>query len=123
MNGDRFLIQSVKFDSFEELQNPIADSSLEIVQLAPRPVRGSLLKASLGNFAFSTGQFSGSFRGTGPFSQTHFCVGLVLDRSGVVTSFGDDVQPGDIISTPPGEEHHMRFGAAASFALISITPA
>jgi AraC family ethanolamine operon transcriptional activator len=50
-------------------------------------------------------------------------MGLVLDRVGEATSFGNDVEPGDIISAPPGGEHHMRFGAAASFALMSITPA
>jgi AraC family ethanolamine operon transcriptional activator len=123
MNGDRFVIQSVEFDSFEALQSPIADSNLETVQLAPGPVRGSLLKARLGSFAFSTGRFSGSFRSTGPFSQTHFCVGLVLDNLGDATSFGAEVEPGDIISAPPGGEHHMRFGAAHQFALILTTPA
>jgi AraC-like DNA-binding protein len=85
-------------------------------------VRGSLLKASLGNFAFSTGHFSGSIRGTGPFSQTHFSIGLVFNSIGV-TFFGDEVHHGDVISTPPGGEHHMQFGAGHQFALMSITPA
>jgi AraC family ethanolamine operon transcriptional activator len=122
MNGECFSIESVEFDSFEALRSPIAGSSIEIVQLAPRPVRGSLFKASLGNFAFSTGQFSGSFRATGPYSQTHFCMGLVLDSVGV-TCFGDEVEPGDIISASPGGEHHMQFGAPHRFALVSVTPA
>jgi AraC-like DNA-binding protein len=116
-------IQSVEIDGIEALRSPIADSRIDIVQLAPPPVRGSFLKACLGNIAFSTGQFSGSFRASGPFSQTHFCMGLVLDCIGEVTSFGGDVEPGDIISAPPGGEHHMRFGAGASFALMSIRPA
>jgi hypothetical protein len=66
-----FLIQSVAFDNFESLRSPIMDSSLEIVQLSPGAVRGSLLKASFGDFAFSRGHFSGSFRPTGSFGQTH----------------------------------------------------
>jgi AraC family ethanolamine operon transcriptional activator len=123
MNGKHFLIQSVGFDSFEGIRSPVADSSLDIVQLAAQPVRGSLLKASLGDFAFGTGQFSGSFRATGPFSQTHVCMGLVLDCIGDVTSFGAEVEVGDIISAPPGGEHHMRFGGPHGFALMSVTPA
>jgi AraC family ethanolamine operon transcriptional activator len=123
MNGKHFLIQSTEFESFESLRHAIAGSNVEIVQLSPHPVRGSLLTASFGNIAFSKGYFSGSIRGSGPLSQTHFCMGLILNRVGDVISFGDDVEPGDIICTPPGEEHYLRFGAAASFASVLITPA
>jgi AraC family ethanolamine operon transcriptional activator len=50
-------------------------------------------------------------------------MGLILDRMGEVISYGDGVHPGDIICTPPGREHHVRVGAATSFASILITPA
>jgi AraC family ethanolamine operon transcriptional activator len=123
MSGERFLIQSLKFDSFESLRSPIAGSSIEVVQLAPRPVKGSLLKACFGDFAFSKCDFSGSVRGSGPLSQTHFDIKLILGSAGEVSSFGDDIKPGDIICTPPGGEHLMRFGAASSLAGIAITPA
>jgi AraC family ethanolamine operon transcriptional activator len=123
MKSKHFLIQSVRFDSIEALRSPIADSSVEIVQLARRPVKGSLLKATLGDFAFSSGQFSGSLWGSGLVSRTHFCLGLILDRLGEVVSFGDSVESGDITCTPPGGESHVRFGAGASFASILITPA
>ena len=113
----------MKFDNFEALQNPIADSSIEIVQLAPHPVKGSLLKVGLGDFAFSKSDFSGSIRGSGPLSQTHFNMKVILDSAGEVKSFGDDVEPGDLICTPPGVDHYLRFGAAASVAGIAITPA
>src|SRR5262249_50707553 len=118
-----FLIQSVEFDSFEVLRSAIPGSDVEIVQLAPHPVSGSLLTASHSNMAFSKGEFSGAIRGSGPLSQTHFCMGLILDRTGEVMSFGDRVDPGDIICTPPGQEHYLRFGAATSFASVLITPA
>jgi AraC family ethanolamine operon transcriptional activator len=122
-NGKHFSIQSAEFDSIESLRSPIADSSIEIVQLAPHPVRGSLLKVSLGDIAFSKGHFSGSIRGSGPFSRTHFTMALILGSLGDATFFGDELRPGDIINTPPGEDHYMRFSAAASIAGISITPA
>jgi AraC family ethanolamine operon transcriptional activator len=123
MSNKHFLVQSVRFDSIEILRSPIGDSNVEIVQLAPRPVKGSLFKASLGNFAFSTGQFTGPLRGSGLLSRTHFCFGLMLDLLGEATSFGDSIQPGDIDCTPPGGEHLVRFGAATSFASVMIAPA
>jgi AraC-like DNA-binding protein len=118
-----FSIHSVKFDSFEALRSPLADSRVELVQLSRHPVRGSLLKASLGDIAFSHGQFTGSCRGSGLLSSTRYSMGLVLDRVGEMIRFGDDLEPGDIICTPPGEEHHLRFGAATSIASIMMTPA
>jgi AraC-like DNA-binding protein len=123
MSVKHFLVQSMKFDNFEGLQNPIANSSIEIVQLAPHPVKGSLLKVGLGDFAFSKSDFSGSIRGSGLLSQTHFDMKIILDSAGEVNSFGDDVEPGDLICTPPGADHYLRFGAAASVAGIAITPA
>jgi hypothetical protein len=35
MDVKHFFVHSVEFDNFEAIRSPIADSSLEIVQLAP----------------------------------------------------------------------------------------
>nr|WP_249782450.1 MULTISPECIES: helix-turn-helix domain-containing protein [unclassified Bradyrhizobium] len=116
-------MRTERFNSIENLKNPIGNSQIEIVQLGRGRLSGEILHGRIEDIAFSRGQFSLGVRATGVFSPDKVVVGTLLSCSGGSRSLGDAVFPGDVLMHPPGAEHDRLYEGAARFAGVMCDPA
>lgn len=96
-----------------------AGRELAVTQLTPRPCRGHLLRANLGDMGFDAGAFDGDLRVRGAMAGRAFSLVSVLERDGVLNQWGHEIEEGDILAIPPGGEMDGRFQGRTAYAVVT----
>lgn len=115
--------RSERFESIEQLKNPISNAQIEVVQLGRGRIAGEIMHGRIDDFSFSRGYFSLPVRATGIFSRDKIVIGSVLGCSGASRSFAEPVIPGDVLVHPAGSDHDRLYEGAATFAGLMCDPA
>ncbi len=120
--GQSTPIQVRSLESFEQLEDAVRGSHRNIVQIDRGRMRGQLTHLSIGDLPVDVGVFSVGMRSTGILSKDRIAIGMLTGCTGRVTQCLSNVHVGDVMITPPGDEHDGRYEGGASFAVISFLP-
>jgi AraC family ethanolamine operon transcriptional activator len=104
----------------EDLREPVRGWDIEIIQLKPGKLQGSIAHFGVGNFGISTGQFNDGIRMRGAQHQERVVLGTILDCAGPVTQWWKDFQPGDVGVFPIGVEFDSIHCGGAAYVAVSI---
>jgi AraC-like DNA-binding protein len=111
-------VQSI--ESFEQLKNAVRGAQREIVQIERGRMHGQLTHLSIGGLPVDLGAFSVGMRSTGILSKDRIAIGMLTGSAGRVTQCLSNVDVGDVMITPAGDEHDGTYEGGASFAVISF---
>jgi len=112
--------RSTTVDSIDELRTPVDGAEADIVQIGSGRLTGRMVRATVGEVAFSRASFSVPIRASGIFSRTRLTIGALLAGDGTLKAWCGSVAPGDILVIPPGFDHHSVYFGPAAFAGLSI---
>jgi AraC-like DNA-binding protein len=104
----------------DDLRETTRGSDVEIVQLKPGKLLGSIKHFGIGNLGVSLGRFDSAIRMRGSLHQERIVLGTILDSAGRVTQWWKDVRPADIGVFPALVEFDAIHGGGASYLLVSI---
>jgi AraC family ethanolamine operon transcriptional activator len=113
-------MEVVPINGPDDLRETTRGSDVEIVQLKPGRLQGSIKHFGIGNVVISVGRISSEVRFRGPLHQERVVLGTVLDSAGRVTQWWKDVRPGDVGVFPAREEIDVIHGGSAAYLLMSI---
>jgi AraC family ethanolamine operon transcriptional activator len=105
----------------EDLRETTRGSDIEIVQLKPGKLRGSITHFGIRNTGISVGRFDSEIRMRGILHREKVVLGTILDRAGCVTQWWTDVERGDVGIFPARVEFDAIHGGGADYLVISIT--
>lgn len=121
MDNKNWSVEVVPIHSPEDLRETTRGSDLEIVQLKPGKLRGSIRHFRVGNTGISVGRFSSGIRMRGTLHRENVVLGTILNSTGRVTQWWKDVQPGDVGVFPARAEFDAIHRARASYLVVSIS--
>jgi AraC family ethanolamine operon transcriptional activator len=104
----------------DDLREATRGADLEIVQLKPGKLRGSIRHFGLGNLGISTGQFSSETRVRGTMHRDRVVLGTLLDSAGLSTQWWREIRPGDVGVFPPHAEIDVVHGGVTAYLVVSI---
>jgi AraC family ethanolamine operon transcriptional activator len=104
----------------DDLRETTRGSNLEVVQLNPGKLRGSIKHFGIGNLGISVGEFNSEIRMRGALHQERIVIGTILESTGRVTQWWKDVRPGDVGIFPALVEFDAIHGGAAAYLVLSI---
>jgi AraC-like DNA-binding protein len=104
----------------EDLRETTRGSDVEIVQLKPGKLLGSITHFGIGSLGISLGRFDSAIRMRGALHQERIVLGTILDSAGRVTQWWKDVRPGDIGVFPALAEFDAIHGGGAAYLVVSI---
>ena len=105
----------------DDLRETTRGSDVEIVQLKPAKLLGSIKHFGIGNLGISLGRFDSAVRMRGGLHQERIVLGTILQSSGRVTQWWKDIQPGDIGVFPALTEIDVIHGGGAAYLLVSTS--
>ena len=105
----------------DDLHETTRGSDVQIVQLMPGKLLGSIRHFEIGNIGISLGRFDSAIRMRGGLHQERIVLGTLLDSAGRVTQWWKDVRPGDIGVFPALAEFDAIHGGGAAYLVVSIT--
>ncbi|MGY4473039.1 helix-turn-helix domain-containing protein [Bradyrhizobium sp. USDA 3364] len=107
---------------FEDLGAVVADAPRTIVQLGRGKLEGRLVHASVGGLALDVASFNLGLRSRGATSnRDRVSISMLTECGDRVSRSSFESRPGDVLITPPGQEHENRYHGSASVAVISMT--
>jgi len=121
MDDKTWSVEVVPVHGPEDLREITRGSAVEIVQLKPGRLQGSITHFGIGNLGISLGRFSSEIRSRGPLHQERVVLGTVLDSAGPVTQWWKDVRPGDVGVFPALQEADAIHAGSAAHLLVSIS--
>jgi AraC family ethanolamine operon transcriptional activator len=121
MDGETRSIQTVPINGPEDLRKITRASDIEIVQLRPGKLQGSIMHFGIGNLEVSVGQFNSAIRLRGSLNPERIAIGIILDSAGRITEWWKDVQPGDVGVFPARVELDEIHEGGAAYLAASIT--
>jgi len=104
----------------DDLRQTTRGSDVEIVQLKPGKLLGSIKHFGIGNLEISLGRFDSSVRMRGSLHQERIVLGTILDSASRVTQWWKDVRRGDIGVFPALGEFDAIHSGGADYLLVSI---
>jgi AraC family ethanolamine operon transcriptional activator len=104
----------------EDLREVTRGSDIEIVQLRPEKLRGSITHLGIGDLGISLGRFNSEIRMRGALDQDRVVLGTILDSAGRVTQWWQDVLPGDVGVFPAGVEFDSIHCGGAAYLAVSL---
>ena len=104
----------------DDLRETTRGSDVEIVQLKPGKLLGSIKHFGVGNLGISLGWFDSAIRMRGGLHQERTVLGTILDSAGHVTQWWKDVRPGDIGVFPARVEFDAIHNGGAAYLVVSI---
>jgi len=110
----------VQITSPEDLRETLRGSNLEIVQLKPGKLHGSIAHFGIGNLGVSIGRYNSGIRATGALPPERVVLGTLLDCAGRVTHWWKDVRPSDVCVFPSGVEIDAIHCGGAAYLTVSI---
>ena len=104
----------------DDLREATRGADLEIVQLKPDKLTGSIRHIGIGNLGISTGQFSSETRVRGTMHRERVVLGTLLDSAGRSTQWWREIRPGDIGVFPAHAEIDVVHGGVTAYLVVSI---
>jgi AraC family ethanolamine operon transcriptional activator len=120
LNEKKFSREILPIDGPDDLRETTRGSDIEVVQLKPGKLRGSITHFEIADLAISMGRFSAEIRMRGTLHPERVVLGTVLDSVGRVTQWWKDVQPGDVGVFPAGVEFDAVHSSGATYLVASI---
>jgi AraC family ethanolamine operon transcriptional activator len=110
----------VSINGPDDLREATRGADLEIVQLKPGKLKGSIRHIGIGNVGISMGQFSSETRIKGTMHRERVVLGTLLHSAGRSTQWWKEIRPGDIGVFPAHEEIDVVHGGVTAYLLVSI---
>jgi AraC family ethanolamine operon transcriptional activator len=120
MDSKTWSIEEVPINGPENLRETTRGSDLEIVQLKPGKLRGSIRHFGIGNLGISAGRFSSEIRMRGALHQEKVVLGTITGSAGRVMQWGQDVLPGDVGVFPARVEFDAIHCGGAAYLVVSL---
>ena len=120
MDKKTWSVETVPINGPDDLRETTRGSAVEIVQLKPGKLLGSIKHFDIGNFGISLGRFDSAIRMRGDLHQERIVLGTILDSAGRVTQWWKDVRPGDIGVFPALVEFDAIHGGGAAYLVVSV---
>lgn len=120
MDKKTWSAEIVPINSPDDLRETTRGSDMDIVQLKPGRLLGSIKHFDIGNLGISLGRFDSAIRMRGGLHQEKIVLGTILDSAGRVTQWWKDVRPADIGVFPALVEFDAIHGGGAAYLLVSI---
>jgi AraC family ethanolamine operon transcriptional activator len=112
-------MEVVPIEGPDDLRETTRGADVEIVQLKPGRLRGSIKHFDVGSVGISIGRFSSEIRMRGALHQERIVLGTILDSAGRVTQWWEDVKPGDVGIFPALVEFDAIHGGGATYLVVS----
>jgi AraC family ethanolamine operon transcriptional activator len=113
-------IEVVPINGPEDLREVTRGSDLEVTQLKPGKLRGSIKHIGIGNLGISVGQFSSEIRTRGPLHREEVVLGTLLASEGRSSHWWKETRPGDVGIFPPSVDADAIYEGGAAYAVVSI---
>jgi AraC-like DNA-binding protein len=113
-------VEATSINGPDDLREVSRGSDLQIVQLKPGRLQGSIKHFGIGNIGISQGRFSSEIRARGALHHERVVLGTVFDCAGRVTQWGKDMRPGDVGVFPALEEVDAIHTDGAAYLVASI---
>ena len=120
MDKKTWSAEIVPINGPDDLREATRGADLEIVQLKPGKLRGSIRHIGIGNLGISTGQFSSETRVRGTMHRERVVLGTLLDSAGRSTQWWREIRPGDVGVFPAHAEVDVVHGGVTAYLLVSI---
>src|SRR5215467_7690253 len=120
MDKKTWSAEIVPINGPEDLRETNRGSDVEIVQLKPGKLLGSIKHFGIGNLGISLGRFDSAIRLRGDLHQERIVLGTRLDSAGRVTLWRKDFRPADIGVFPARVEVDAIHGGGAAYLLVSV---
>jgi AraC family ethanolamine operon transcriptional activator len=104
----------------EDLREITRGSEVEVTQLKPGKLRGSIKHIGIGNLGISVGQFSSEIRSRGPLHREEVVLGTILASEGRSSHWWKETRPGDVGIFPPCVDADAIYEGGAAYAVVSI---
>lgn len=117
---DGFSVSASRVEGFEGFREAVLGSHVDVMQLEPGRLRGSLTHIGTGNLSLSVGAFSVGIRAQRISTEPELIIGMLLGSENRVTHWSYDMHPGDVLVIPPSVEHDGRFYGASSYAALRL---
>lgn len=115
-----FLAEIVPINGPDDLRETTRGSDIEIVQLRPGKLAGSIRHFGVGNLVITLGQFSSEIRMRGTLHPEKIVLGTILDSAGLSTQWWKDVQVGDVGVFPARAEFDAIHAGRTVYLTVSI---
>ena len=113
-------METVPINGPDDLREATRGADLEIVQLRPEKLTGSIRHIGVGTFGISTGQFSSESRVRGTMHRERVVLGTLLDSAGPSTHWWREIRPGDVGVFPSHVEVDVVHGGVTAYLVVSI---
>jgi len=114
-------LEIVPINGPDGLRETTRGSDVEIVQLNPGKLEGSVKHFGVGNLVITLGRFSSEVRMRGTLHQEKIVLGTILDSAGLSTQWWKDVQVGDVGIFPACGEFDAIHSGRTAYLAVSIT--
>jgi AraC-like DNA-binding protein len=104
----------------DDLRETTLGSDVEIVQLKPGKLLGSIKHFCVGNLVITLGRFSSEIRMRGTLHEKKIVLGTILDSAGLSMQWWKDVQVGDVGVFPACVEFDAIHAGRAAYLTVSI---
>ena len=104
----------------DDLRETTRGSDVDIVQLNPGKLVGSIKHFGVGKLVITLGRFSSEIRMRGTLHQEKIVLGTILDSAGLSTQWWKEVQVGDVGVFPSCAEFDAIHGGRAAYLTVSI---
>jgi hypothetical protein len=121
LHKNAWLIETVAIKGPDDLREPFRGSDVEVVQLKPGKLQGSVKHFGIGNLGICLGRFSREMRFRGALDQERVVIGTYLDSLGPITQWRKEMRPGDIGVSPALAEFDAIYSGGASYLAVSIS--
>jgi AraC family ethanolamine operon transcriptional activator len=110
--------RSRKFESLEDIRGSIRDTDAEFIPTGDQ-LKGRSISIDLGDVQFASMELSGGVRTRGA-QLGYFSLGVQIRRTGLVSQWDLELEPGDVVVMPPGIERDGCSIGEAHFAMVTL---
>src|SRR5262245_46437849 len=122
MHSKILTMDMVRIESSHQLRECTRGSDVDVVQLKAGRQRGFVAHIAIDNLAMSVGRFALDARACGLINPNKVTLGMMLSSPGRVSYWREDVRPGDLVITPPGNEIDAIYLSGAWYVTIAMAP-
>ena len=104
----------------EDLREITRGSDVEVTQLKPGKLLGSIRHIGIRNLGISVGHFSTEIRSKGPLHREKVVLGTHLASAGRALHWWEETRPGDVGIFPPSVDADAIYGGGGAYVVVSI---
>ena len=104
----------------EDLRETARGTDVEIVQLKPEKLQGSITRFGIGNLEMNVGCFDSAIRIRGLLSHEKVVLGTILASDGPISHWWKDVRSGDVGLIPAGVDIDGIYGGGGTYLRVFI---